>query len=458
VRGHAAGRRRAGDAALAVLVAAAACSGHGSAAPTSARPTAASACARRPVYARPSPTRPRYRLDVRIPARGRVTGTLAVVFTPDLATGRLVFRLWPNGPRQAREGSRLSVSDVRLGGRPAAAALTDPTTLVVRRGRPFAAGVPVRASMRFALRVPGPVTDRLARAGGSLRLGSFFPLLPWEPGVGWDTDPATTSLAETSSSPTADFSVRLHLPAGTSAIASGDPAGDGVWRARAVRDFAVAVGRFRAATVTAHAPRPVRVVVGVAAGMSVRPAAVAGEVGDDLVLLSHRFGPYPWPSLRVAVLPGQRRLGIEYPAMLFLGAGTRGDLTRHEVAHQWFYSLVGDDQARDPVLDEGLATYAMGPLPVRFKVTPAFLRLTGEPMSFWQGRPYRAYQLGVYIDGARAARSLGPRSLVDCALRAYVAHNAYGIATQAGFVKAVATVIPSAPRTLARFGIPARRG
>jgi hypothetical protein len=95
---------------------------------------------------------------------------------------------------------------------------------------------------------------------------------------------------------------------------------------------------------------------------------------------------------------------------------------------------------------------------VNIKVPPAFLRRTGEPMSGWDQGPYRTYQLGVYIDGARAVRSLGPRPLADCALRAYVARNAYGIATQAGFVKALATVIPSAPRSLGRFGIPARHG
>ena len=387
-----------------------------------------------------------------------MTGTLAVVFTPDLRTGRLVFRLWPNGPRQADEGSHLAVSDVRLGARPAATSLTDPTTLVVRRGRPFATGVPVHVSMRFRLSVPAGVVDRLARAGGSVRMGSFYPLLPWEPGVGWDTDPPTTSLAETSSSPTADYTVRLHLPAGTTALATGDPGAGGVWRAQAVRDFAVAVGRFRQATVTVHAPAPVRVVAGVEAAMSLRPAAVADAVGHDLETLSRRFGPYPWPALHVAVVPDLKEVGIEYPTMIFLGADTAGELTTHEVAHQWFYSLVGNDQARDPVLDEGLATYAMGPLPVNIPVTPAFLRRTGEPMSAWDRGPYRAYQLGVYIDGARAVRALGPQALVDCALRAYVARNAYGIATQAGFVKALATVILSAPRRLVRFGIPAGHG
>jgi hypothetical protein len=79
-------------------------------------------------------------------------------------------------------------------------------------------------------------------------------------------------------------------------------------------------------------------------------------------------------------------------------------------------------------------------------------------MLAWDGGPYRAYQLGVYLDGARAVRSLGPQPLADCALRAYVARNAYGIATQAGFVKAVSSVVPSAPRRLARFGIPAGHG
>jgi len=439
-------------------VIAAACSGHGTVASTASRPAAGGACSRRPAYARPSPTRPRYRLALRIPARGPVTGTLAVVFTPDLPTGRLVFRLWPNGPRQADEGSHLTVSDVRLGGRPAATALPDPTTLVVRSGRPFTAGAPVRVSMRFRLRVPSDVVDRLARVGGSMRLGSFFPILPWEAGVGWDLDPPTTSLAEASSSPTADFTVRLRVPAGTTAIATGDPAGRDVWRARAVRDFAVSVGRFHTATVTARAPRPVHVTVGVEAGMSLQPEIVADEVAKDLGTLAGRFGPYPWPSLRVAVLPDLKEVGIEYPTMLFLGADTAGELTRHEVAHQWFYSLVGNDQARDPVLDEGLATYAMGPPLGHYPAPPAFLRLTGRPMSFWDGKPYRAYQLGVYLDGARAVRSLGPQPLVDCALRAYVARSAYGIATQAGFVKAVASVVPSAPRRLTRFGIPAGHG
>jgi hypothetical protein len=409
-------------------------------------------------YPHPSPARPRYRLTVRVARRGPVRGTLAVAFTPDVATGRLVFRLWPNGPLQAREGAHLDVTGVRLGGRGVATAQPDPTTLVIRAGHPFAAGRTVHVSMRFRLRLPGAVVDRLARVGSAIRLGSFFPLLPWEPGVGWDTDPPTTSLAETSSSPTADFAVRVRVPTGLTAVATGAASGGGEWRASAVRDFALAVGRFRTAAVVAHAPGPVRVVAAVARGIALGPATIAAEVRADLGTLSRRFGPYPWPDLHVAVMPDQRGLGIEYPTMIFLGTGTAGALTTHEVAHQWFYSLVGNDQARDPVLDEGLATYAMGTLFPTVSMSPALVRRTGAPMSFWDRLPYRAYQGAVYVDGARAVRSLGSPRLVDCALRVYVARNAYGIATQAGLVHALAAVIPSAPARLRRYGLPAGRG
>jgi hypothetical protein len=312
--------------------------------------------------------------------------------------------------------------------------------------------------MRFRLRVPGAVIDRLARIGTAMRLGSFFPIMPWEPGVGWDTDPPTRILAEASSSPTADFVVRVRPPAGLAAVATGVESPGGVWRASAVRDFALAIGRFQTAAVVAHAPRPVRVVVAVADGVAVSPVAVAAEVRGDLAELARRFGPYPWPQLHVAVLPDQTGLGIEYPTMIFLGQGTAGALTTHEVAHQWFYSLVGDDQARDPVLDEGLATYVMGTLFPGVRAPRALLRRTGAPMTYWDRLPYRDYQVAVYVDGGRAVRSLGPPRLVDCALRAYVAREAYGIATQASLVRSLATVIPSAAARLRRYGLPAAHG
>ena len=133
----------------------------------------------------------------------------------------------------------------------------------------------------------------------------------------------------------------------------------------------------------------------------------------------------------------------------------------HELAHQWFYSLVGNDQARDPWLDEGLATYAQFTHDhvTKFagvRIPPAAAGRLGAPMAYWDRLPYSDYAAGVYLLGERAIASLGPQRRVDCALRGYVATNAYGIATQPGLARALARVIPSAPAQLGRFGASVR--
>ncbi|MGG7379094.1 M1 family aminopeptidase, partial [Escherichia coli] len=74
---------------------------------------------------------------------------------------------------------------------------------------------------------------------------------------------------------------------------------------------------------------------------------------------SRRYGAYRWSTYTVAATPDLFREGIEYPTLVFLGRGPFLDvITQHETAHQWFYSLVGNDQAHDPWLDEALATWS----------------------------------------------------------------------------------------------------
>ena len=75
-------------------------------------------------------------------------------------------------------------------------------------------------------------------------------------------------------------------------------------------------------------------------------------------------------------------------------------------------------------------------------------------MSFWEGRPPDQYELVVYADGARMLRALGHPSAVTCALRRYVAENAYGIATQADLARVLTAGVPGARRVLAAHGVP----
>jgi hypothetical protein len=415
---------------------------------------ATAVCPAVPARVGPDPERPRYRLRLDVqPAGNVVTGDLTVRFTPDVATDRLVFRLWPNGSKLQAAGARLDVGPVSLDGAAAKpGGIPNPTTLVVPLGRTLAAHRTVTASLPWRLTLPGLVSDRIARSGDTIRLGSFFPILAWEPGRGWATEPPTTNFAEASTAPTADFEVTVTTPAGLQVLASGVPDGKGHWKADAVRDVAVTVGRFRLAEGMAAG---VRVTVGVDTALRDDPRTYRDVVVRAIDDFSRRFGAYPWPAFTLSITPGLAG-GIEYPTHVMQGPGTQGRTTPHEVGHQWFYSLVGNDQGRDPWLDEGLATWAearyLGNLSTfRGRTVPADARgRTGAPMTYWNGRS--SYYVGVYVQGAQAIAALGDPDRVDCALRHYVARDAYRVARPDDLVDAVRPVFPDARTVLAGYG------
>lgn len=79
------------------------------------------------------------------------------------------------------------------------------------------------------------------------------------------------------------------------------------------------------------------------------------------------FSPYPHDSL--SVVEADFLDGMEYDGLIFLSHAFYdfypGDqksnlalIAAHEVAHQWWYGLVGNDQADEPWLDEALSTYS----------------------------------------------------------------------------------------------------
>lgn len=406
----------------------------------------------------PAADRPRYtlRMDIR-PSDAVVDGTETVDFVPDMPTDHLVFRLWPNGPKLAAAGAHLDAGPVVLDGQPTGSRLDAPTTLVVPLAQTLLAGHHVLASLPWHLRLPGPVNDRVARLGDAVRLGSFYPVLAWEPGVGWDTEPPTALSAETSTTTTSDYDVTVTVPPGVTVLATGATDGGGHWTATAVRDFALSTGHFRTAAAIAHAPQPVQVTVGVDDAVSESPGPYLEKAVRVIEAHSERFGPYPWSTYTIAMTPALHG-GIEYPSFAMQGAGTIGRTTSHELGHQWFYGLVGDDEARDPWLDEGLATYAEG----RYEGTLATMQSTlvplgarghaGEPMTYWEPRGWQ-YYVGVYIQTAGALASLGPPDLVDCALRRYAAIDAYRIARPRDLFASLATVFPDAVARLAPFGL-----
>jgi hypothetical protein len=404
----------------------------------------------------PPRDRPRYALNIRIgQGMKEASGTLAVSFEPAVPTNRLVFRLWPNSPFYATRGARLTVGSVKAGGRAVATRRPNATTLVVKRE--LAAGQRVTVSMSWKLRLPRGAGFQL-KGGGSARLVSFFPILAWD-GGGWALDPP---LRKTGSfwptSPTADFDVRIVIPSGLRVLATGSEVRPGHWRAQSVRDFALAVGSFTVRRTTVRLPRPVRVLVGLERGSGYPIQAFVSETTRALRWYAKRYGGYAWPSYTVAVMTDSVGLnGFAYPTIGFLGDSSIV-LVPHETAHQWFYSLVGNNQARDPWLSEGTATWAQtGPerslAAMRAASIPADVRdRLGEPMSFWDSRGFEKLRLGVYVQTVQALAELGDSATVDCALRQFVVQNAYRTTVPRDLLTALRTFFPDAEQKLSARG------
>lgn len=81
------------------------------------------------------------------------------------------------------------------------------------------------------------------------------------------------------------------------------------------------------------------------------------------------FFAYPFQNLTVVHPPDSARAagGMEYPQLIttggpwylpYLGWRAVEAVTLHELAHQWFYATVASDEVMEPVLDEGLTSWA----------------------------------------------------------------------------------------------------
>ena len=420
-------------------------------------------------YPEPWPDRPRYtvRLEVDPPGH-RVTGHLAVRFVPDAPTDRLVFRLWPNAPRLGRAGSRLEITSAAVDGRPTAgtyeaagAASGRPGTLFALPGT-FPAGQSVEARLEFRLAMPGAVGDRVAQVGTTMRLGSPLPVLSWIRGHGWHTAPAIGLHAEAVATEVADWDVTVTVPPGYAVLAGGEEPQSGHFLARAVRDWGATVGRLRLGQAPALGGRTT-VVAGVAEGAAGDPSVIARRTAKAVDDLSARFGDYPYPRLTVGVSPLLSG-GIEFPGHIHLGSGVSSVHLVHEVAHQWFYATVVNDQYHHPWLDEGLASYAEARVDGRLagqraRFVPAQGRTRlGESMAFWSARP-GIYFLSVYVGGLQAlgalADRLGGYDRLDCALRRYHRDRAFTVARPDDLMASVQAQSGFDPRhVMTTFGVP----
>jgi hypothetical protein len=86
-------------------------------------------------------------------------------------------------------------------------------------------------------------------------------------------------------------------------------------------------------------------------------AAVLAAAKTALTREAALLGPYLYKTYDLAQTAGG--YGMESPGLTWIptGAGNLPYLVAHETGHQWFYGIVGNDQARQPYADEAAADF-----------------------------------------------------------------------------------------------------
>lgn len=336
------------------------------------------------------------------------------------------------------------------------------TALEVRLEQPLKPGASTTLELRIDVTAPQR-PDRFGRFAGAAYFGNALPLLAVAGEDGWELPPYTFR-GESFLSLSAPWDVRLRVPPGVRAAATGSvqrrAGGVAEIRAEAARDFAIVAG-------------PMRQLERRAGGVTLRhwrlresrrdAARALRQAGRALRAYTRWFGPYGRPELDIvegprAVARGAG-IGMEYPELVLTPA--RALVVHHEVAHQWWHGIVGNDEYSEPWLDESFATYsgvrlAGGPRgcpPPRGRP-----RLTASMKVFERDRG-RHYRRVVYVGGMCALsmleRRIG-RARFDRMLRELVAEHRDGIVTTADFVAAVRAATPAgsdAGALLRRAGI-----
>ena len=252
-----------------------------------------------------------------------------------------------------------SMDDVVVDGEPVATEWTTSINLRVPLAD-LAPGASTRIEIGFSLdvgRSPDAFTARTSVENGVFSFGQWFPILSTEHEIYGLGDPQISFSADV---------IRLELETTTSlprdavacpGLESAPETSGRSWICDSadVRDFSFVVNPRFQLTIRDADGTEIRAYTETVSG-----AATADLAADGLIGLEAAYGEYPWPDLVLAEVGSGGGFSMEYPRMIHLTRDKVADpyVVYHEVAHQWFYAQIGNDQQTEPWLDEAFADFS----------------------------------------------------------------------------------------------------
>jgi len=440
------------------------------------------------------PDATRYRLDLVLDVeQATLSGDQHIIYTNtesvDLTS--IYLRLFPN---TSGYGGRMSVASVEVDGqRVSPEGDLEGSVLRVPLPSPLQPGTHVGLGLRFELALPTDThpassqepSDGYRQLGlyeGVAALANAYAVIPVYDDEGWNLELAP-SYGDAVFTDVAFFDVRLTAPSSMQLVASGtcvpaeEEASTTTWfcAAAPMRDFNAVLGTTY--ETTSQEVKGITVNSVFYAGHEEGGQAALDFASRALELFSGRIGAYPFAELDVVETPTMAG-GIEYPGLVVINqsyydSGQRVSdrmewVVVHEVLHQWWYSLVGNDQVDEPWLDEALVQYCTAlyyeevygtealdiVVETSFQQAYAELQETGRdrpvglPVSAYSRRDYApvVYQKGpLYFHDLR--QEVGEEAFWEI-LETYFDRNRHRIARPDDWLAAVEAVTGSEYRSL----------
>lgn len=343
----------------------------------------------------------------------------------------------------------------------------DNAVLTVKLPAPLRADKAVAITFDYSVKIPlqevitGIGGDDTSRGPFSLTAGHWYVVLaPFREG-NWDT-PRYVPIGDPYTSELADYEVSILAPEGVVIAGAGDETREGrLWKYELLKARVFSFAASDSYEISTLEEEGVTYINYAYPKHAKYADAVLNTAARAVKLFSKLFGPYPYKTLRI--VETGRQQGQEYSAMVgvgttlydnYPGRGSRHDLiatTVHEVSHQWWFNVVGNDQIRTPWLDEAFArvselrfyqTYYDNDSDWWFTYYVAGRKPKGAiDLSLAEYEDSGAYISAVYQRGLLFLNDIRKkigRQKFDAMLRDYYTSQQYKIASQDAFFDALA--------------------
>ncbi|MEH7274502.1 M1 family metallopeptidase [Neobacillus vireti] len=422
-----------------------------------------------------------YDADVKVNAAEKsLTGTLKVKATNQTGKSqdKIYLHVYPNQFREGvdllggfwrqiidenSEPGTMEISEVQVNGKANKFEIKD-TVLEIPLDK-WDKGQAITIEFNFSMKVPKN-NGRFAYDEHAIWLGNWLPIQAVYDKRGWVTDPYH-SMGDPFYSLVGKYTMNVLVPgnykiASTGKETEGIKEQDGTLRYTTsienVRDFAMVIMDESYQKLSDQVGDTIVHTWFLASDNqeAVRQNHEAGK--KALAYFSEIYGPYPYPEydiVRTGMFTAMEFPGIIYlPKNILESNETEIGSVVHETAHQWWYGIVGNDEVKEPWLDEALATYTT----TRFMLeefpehgaanlenrkqmtagTEMFERdgiFIGSPVD--QFKSIGSYSQLVYQKGALMLENLEKvigKEKMDQILQTYFNEYQYGIASGSDFV------------------------